>query len=517
MPPPPSATLLAGLPDTPDLPTTPCLQEYNHAAQHYTAALEHLDAAAGPPGMLQAGSEALRVMLLSNRSLALFRLGDYAAATEDAQAVLELQPGLSKAAFRAAAGQLALGDAASAVHRLRAMRCEAGAKPADMAAGWVALEVHAAARLAHEERRSASSGSSEKQQQQLQVLACQVAAELAAEADGEAGADADPVELLQQLTSLLGSGADQDAAAEAAAALEDPGRQCYQLLLFHLAGPSSSCVRAAAAALQAAAVAAGAGSPAVLWPTTVWLRLTAMAVDCCSGDSAAAAMQLLGWAAARDAWVRQHVLLHLLPGSPAGPAQESPVERILGLLEDTGRLHKAAPDAVVAAALLLQQYASDVASTEVVLHCRPLLPLLRAAAAAPGMAAFQPQGSEGGEACEEDGPGADGGSAELDGTASLSMEDMEQHALQQLRRKLQHVFIPELVAVRSCLLGAASALAGSSRHLVLAEAVEEKAAGSSADGKKTVVPGAFVTGKVPSCERAAAVCCGPPHAATLMV
>ena len=62
-----------------------------------------------------------------------------------------------------------------------------------------------------------------------------------------------------------------------------------------------------------------------------------------------------------------------------------------------------------------------------------------------------------------------------------------------MRQKRQQVFNADLVAVRRALLTAAAELAGSSRELLLAEAVERRGGGEGG-AKATVAVGAFLTG-----------------------
>lgn len=462
-----------------------------------------------------ASNEHLKVTLLCNRSLAHHRLGSYAAAANDAQAALHLQATHSKAAFRLAAALLQLGDVTAAMHALHLPPESQGSTRGQLPAGWDVLKAHAASRLAHERRQAASVvGAAGSAWAQLQgVLAL-----LEAEADGEAdGPEADPAALMQQLAALLKPPARSDAssvevAACLAASLEAPGCRAYQLLLFHLASPTASCVEAAASALKAAALAAAASSSATLWPAVVWQRLVALATDCSGGTHSgmAAALQLLEWAAGRDSYVRLQLLLHPLPVLEGAESNGSPIDQVLSALADSGRLHHMPPAAVSAAAQLIRRYAADPASTDALAVCRPLLPLLRAAAAAESMAAFQLEADGANQAASAavEASQADGGSGLVRSSAGLSaspadqeaqpaaprtLAEAEEQALLALRQKRQRVFIAELVSLRRELLGAALQLAARSRELLLREAVEERASGVR-EGKRSVGAGAYLTG-----------------------
>lgn len=418
---------------------------------HYSTALGSLAADGAPP------QQQLRAALLTNRALAQHRMGRYAAAAQDAEAALEASASDGKATLRAAAARLMLGDGAAAA-RHAALFAEQGAgaggdsaaAPTQQLAA-AALARHAAALAAHQQRLAELAQSPAADD-------CAVAdllAALEAEAEGSGDGAAGPADLAQQLAKRL--------AADAAAAARLEALQGHQLLIFFLADPDPACQQAAAAALRAAGQAAAAGSPGVvLWPAAVWRRLAALATEA-GGAGSALAMQLLGWAAEQDAWVRQHSLLHPLAGAAAPPSAGmtvSPVAQIAGMLGDSARLQRMQPAAVTAAACLLRLYASDAAAAEGLLAqgCQPLLALLRAAAAVESMVVFQPA---------PDASGSEGSSA------SSSTADAEEEARQQLRLKLQRVFVGEAVALRHALLGAAADLAAASRALLLAEAVRE--------------------------------------------
>jgi hypothetical protein len=345
-----------------------------------------------------------------------------------------------------------------------------------------------------QEQQSASMARQQAVLQTLQALRAE------AEGDGEWEEDADALNLLEQLTALLSSSSgtgntgsiEYAAAAAAAAALESPGQQGQQLLLFYLS--DAACQQAAAGALRAAGQAAAAGSAAVLWPAGVWQRLEAMATAVSGGESsstAVVAMQLLGWAAGQDGWVRQQLLLHPLPapnGATPAVGTSSPVAQVVAQLATRSQLQAMQPAAIVAAAQLLQQYAADAASSKglLALGCRPLLALVRAAAAAEGLDAFAPADASTGLSSE---PAAGQAAA-----VASSREGAEQQALHELRQKRQQVFNAGLVAVRRALLTAAADLEGSSQELLLAEAVERKGSGEGGGGKTTVTAGAFLTG-----------------------
>jgi hypothetical protein len=369
------------------------------------------------------------------------------------------------------------------------------------------LKAHAQARLAHEGRKRRRNGGG------AAARATAVLKDLEAEADGDG--DGDPAVLMSQLTSLLG---DQrtDEALIAAAALEAPGSRAFQLLLFHLASPNAACSQHAEAALKAAALAAGA-SAAVLWPPLVWQRLVALATDS-SSSGAPAALRLLGWAAGGDGWVRQHLLPHPLQGSGSG---SSPLEQILEMLRDSSKLQHAAPDAVELAAALLLHYRCDAASQEALHGFGPLGALLRAAAAAEGMDAFRVAGQEaldaGPDQEPESGLARGGGLASAIADAPATEEEAEERALQALRLKRQQVFIAELVRLQRSLLRAACELAEAGRELLLAEAVQGRAASGSGGRQKVPAAGAFLTGGSPAgCLLAhAPSLCHPQTCATL--
>lgn len=474
----------------------------------YSAALQILaqDGEQAPAPL----SSALRQTLLTNRSLALYRLGDYAVAAGDAEAALQLDATSAKAAFRATAARLMLGDGEAATRHALLLKSLASCPGGDDAASaaWAVAARHAAAL---EERQRRLAAHSQRPDCPAQQEAERLLAALAAEAEGEGDAELAPAALLQQLGTLLSGSIDggggsskyshssvsltvAEAAAGACAALErDP--QGYGLLLFFLADPDPQCRQAAAAALLSAgqmgpAAGGGAGAEsdggeaaAVLWPAQVWRRLVGMAADCASSSAAVAALRLLGSAAQRDAWVRQQLLVHPLPGAePGAPgdAPAAPVARVAAMLHDDGTLCRLSPAAVEAAAELLRLYASDAAAAAGLLHLgsRPLLALVRAAVAAEGMPAFQPAAADDSAGGAASAPAAVG-----------SKESLEQEALQQLRKKRQAVYNAELAALQRRLLGAAAQLAGASRDLVAAEAVQ--AAGA---GKKGVKAGPLLTG-----------------------
>ena len=499
-------------------------QDYRGATEHYSAALRLLEDEAPAPG-----SAPLRLAVLTNRSLALHRLGRHAAAAEDAEAALRLDPTSTKAAFRAAAARLMAGEGAAAARHAQVLLCIGPAAhegaSASPPAAWAALAQHAAA-LAEHERRLAANQEHAAVQRVAELLA-----ELEAEAAGEGETEGGPVELLQRLAALLGagskqegnscstahassagsnSGSDAEAAGAAAAALE-AHPQGFRLLLFFLADPDPATQQAAAGALQATARAAGGGAPAVaLWPSQLWQRLAALTADAGGGGVQAAALRLLRWAAERDSWVRQHLLLHPLPASSLGDAASktasgstATVAQVAGLLSDAGAVQRMSPAAVQAAAQLLRVYASDAAAAEGLaqLGCRPLLALLHAVTAAEGMPGFQPPEQA---ATADGGPdaslaGGSGGSASgaAPATVAASKEEAEQAALEALRSKLRNVFIPELVSLQRCLLSAAADLAGASRELLLAEVVQGQ--GGSGGGKRGVSAGPFLTGEPAGC------------------
>lgn len=464
----------------------------------------------------------LRLPLLTNRALARHRLGKYAAAAEDAEAALQLDPSNVKAAFRAAAAHLALGDGISAERHASMLSSRGDAPGAGInvaPAGWGAVTQHAAALAAHQRRVEAihqGQHAYPQAQSSLQPHMEALLGSLQAEAEGEdAELPGGPVHMLQQLATLLGDG-EGVAAAEAAAVLcAAPGQRGWRLLLFFLADPDPACQAAAAAALRAAGRAAALNSSAVLWPAEVWRRLLAAALA--AGRSAGsdplsvAPMQLLVWAAERDAWVLQQLLTHPLPGGePAvdepDTAGLAPLTQLSALLINASKLQLVEPEAVVAAAKLLRLYASDPAAAEALgnLGCRPLLALLRAASSAEGMAAFQQPGDEANAgstsavAAAAEGPAGEQVDAAA-GTAAAAAagaqtEDPEQAALQALRRKRRAIYDGELVALRRALLGALAELAGSCRELLLVECVVREGHAGWAS-KRKVSAGAFLTGE----------------------
>lgn len=440
------------------------------------------------PGGLQADT-ALRLTLLTNRSVAQYREGSYASSSKDAQAVLSEEPKHVKATYRAAAAQLQQGNAATAVQLLDALQQLGPGNPGQpLPPDWEALKAHAEARLAHEDRKRRCSGGD------AGTRVAAILADLEAEADGEL--DGDPQVLMSQLTALL-EGQQPEEGSSAAAALEAPGSRAFQLLLFHLAGPNAACSQQAQAVLKAAAVVAGGTARAtVLWPPLVWQRLVASATDSGSGGSAAA-LRLLGWAACHDTWVRQHLLPHPLPGGGAG---SSPLEQILAMLHDASKLQHAVPESVELAAALLLHSSRDAGSLEALHGFRPLLALLRAATAAEGMSAFHVAGQETLDAGDEQEAGAGlargGGMAAAVAAAPATEEEAEERALQALRLKRQQVFVAELVRLQRSLLRAACTLAEASRELAAAEAVQGRAAG----GKSVLTAGPFLTGgSLPGC------------------
>lgn len=486
---------------------------------------------------------ALQLPLLTNRALAQHRLGEYAAAAEDAEAALQLSPGSTKAAFRAAAARLALGNG-HAADRHAVLVCKhgsgAGTERDSVPAGWAALAQHAAALAAHQQRvETVQQQPHDDPPASVHQRVAALLRSLQAEAEGEeAELPGGPVQLLQQLAGVAGCGtgsgssstdssssdssgacdAGTAAAAEAAAALcAVPGQRCWRLLLFFLADPDPACRAAAAAALRAAGQAAAAGSPCVLWPAEVWRRLLAAALaadrqgDC--GALSAEAMLLLHWAAERDSWVRQQLLTSPLPPEEAAVGEQGagggpPLAQLTALLGDASRLHFVAPATAAAAAQLLRQYAADPAAAQALgsLGCRPLLALLRAAGAAEGMAAFQQPG-DGADASNSADPagvaGPDGTQAAAAGgggaaaTGEGQTGDAELEALQALRKKKRAIYDAELVAVRCALLGALAELAGACRELLLAECVVRGAPAGSGD-KRRASAGPFLTGEPPA-------------------
>ena len=492
--------------------------------QHYTAALEALSSST-------AGSAACRLPLLTNRALAAHRLGDYAAASQDAEAALGLDAANSKAAFRAAAARLALGDVAATARHAALLQPARGVAAQALPAGWAALQQHAAALLAHQQRVEACKADIQQQGngqavrqavgRLLQVLAAEAAGE--EEEDGAELPAGGAAALLEQLAGMLnsaGSGGGEDtpatpavpaAAAAAAAAAMDaaPGQRGWRLLLFFLADPDPRCQAGAAAALQAAALAAGGGG-SVIWPAEVWHRLAAAATNWSGGSSTAApAMQLLAWAAERDAWVRQQLLTHPLPAEGAssaatvGAGRLSPLAQLVGVLGDAKQLRHAPPAAAAAAAALLQHYGHDPVAAEAlrVLACRPLLALLRATAGVDGMAAFaqEEKQQDGTGAHAPGGAHAPASGAAGGGSSTSSHLDPEQEALEALRRKLAAVYIAEAVALRQSLLSAACQLARGAHELLLQEAVDSSSAGGSSSSgggaKRGVAAGAFLIGE----------------------
>lgn len=394
-------------------------------------------------------------------------------------------------------------------------------------AGWALLAQHAATLAAHQRRVEAVQQRLSADPLDRVPVHQQVAAllrSLQAEAEGEdAELPGGAVHLLRQLAALLGadrgtgSSAASDratAASEAAAALcAAPGQRGWRLLLFFQADPDPACQAAAAASLRAAGQAAAAGSPAVLWPAEVWCRLLAAALSAATQEAgplhSASAMRLLHWAAERDAWVRQQLFTHPLyggeeaAGKPA-TAGAAPLTQLAAPLGDATRLHLMAPAAVVAAAQLLQLYASDSAAADALgsLGCRPLHALLRAVSSAEGMAAFQqPESSSAAAAAPapagpagEQADAAFGGDSGSGAAAGGPLEDPELEALQALRRKRRAIYDEELVAVRRALLGALAELAGGCRELLLAECVAREGPAGSA-GRRKVSAGPCLTGE----------------------
>ena len=499
-------------------------QEYADAVEHYSAALRLLDGSSGA-----ADTAPLHLALLTNRSLALHRLGRYAAAAADAEGALQLEPSSSKAAFRAAAARLIAGDGATAMQHARLLVCDGstGAEGASSAAAsqlavWAALAQHATAMAEHQQRLAAAESSTSANPDIWELLQA-----LAAEAEGEGEAAGGPAALLHRLAALLGAGGRQGEsgasagigshsshssdATKAAVALE-AHPQGFRLLLFFLADPDPAAQQAAAAALQAAAhAAAGGRAGTVLWPSQVWQRLAALATDTSGGEVQRAALRLLSWASGQDTWVREQLLLHPLHTASSSPqasaathGRPAVVEQVAGLLLQAATLHRMGPAAVQAAAELLRQYATDAAAAEALaqLGCQPLLALVRAASLAEGMAAFlTAQQNEGAEdptvsAAERYAPGGDGSSSsKVGGGSGDSSVDPEQEALEALRDKLRKVFIADLVAFQRCLLAAACQLASASRELLLGEAVVEQGSGSGGvGGKRGVGAGPFLTG-----------------------
>lgn len=530
---PPLAASLAA--PHPCLPSSHCLQDYDAAAEHYSAALRLLD------GSSAADATPLRLALLTNRSLALHRLGRYAAAAADAEAALQLDPASTKAAFRAAAAHLMAGNGAATAQHAQALvmcgspaggtTCEAPSQPA----AWAALARHATALAAHQQRLANAQQAAAAVPDVGELLEA-----LAAEAEGEGDAAGGPAALLHRLAALLGADGGQQASssrhssgsstgsdAEKAAVALEAHPQGFTLLLFFLADPDPAAQQAAVAALQAAGCAAAGGSTAaVLWPSQVWQRLAALGTDAAGGELQASALRVLSWAAGQDPWVREQLLLHPLP-APAGtsPASAAPpgspaiTAQVAGMLAQPATLHNMAPAAVQAAAELLRQYATDAAAAEALaqLGCRPLLALLHAARQAEGMAAFRaPEqdgdadaaaaGTNGDEVCA---PGRDSSASSRAGAGSAaSPADAEQEALEALRSKLRKVFIADLVALQRCLLSAACRLAVASRELLLSEAVVEQGSSSSGSGgKRGVGAGPFLTGGQSGCWWICPCCC----------
>lgn len=500
------------------------LQEYAAAVEHYSAALRLLDGSSAT-----ADAAPLHLALLTNRSLALHRMGRYAAAAADAERALQLEPSNSKAAFRAAAAQLMAGDGATAMQHARLLVCDDSAAAEDSSsaaasqlAAWAALARHATALTGHQQRLAAAEASTGANPEIWELLEA-----LAAEAEGEGEAAGGPAALLHRLAALLGAGgrhgesgassgigsnsSNRGDATKAAVALE-AHPQGFRLLLFFLADLDPAAQQAAAAALQAAAhAAAGGRAGTVLWPSQVWQRLAALATDTSGGEVQRAALRLLSWAAGQDTWVREQLLLHPLHTASSSPEASaathgSPavVAQVAGLLLQPATLHRMAPAAVQAAAELLRHYAKDAAAAEALaqLGCQPLLALVCAASLAEGMAAFQTaQQNEGAEdptvsAAERYAPGGDGSSSsKTGGGCGDSSIDPEQEALEALRDKLHKVFIADLVALQRCLLAAACQLANASLELLLGEAVVEQASGGgAASGKRGVGAGPFLTG-----------------------
>ena len=169
----------------------------------------------------------------------------------------------------------------------------------------------------------------------------------------------------------------------------------------------------------------------------------------------------------------------------AGAANSPPMTQLTALLGDASRIQRMQPAAVEAATLLLLVYAGDAGAAEGLLRlgCQPLLSLLRAAGAVEDMPAFQPADMDG-----------DAGSATY-GLGARGREDAEEAARRQLQHKLRQVYVAEAVALRRCLLAAAVALAGASRDMLLAEAVQQpKEIGKQKSSKRYKVAGPFLTG-----------------------
>ena len=379
--------------------------------------------------------------------------------------------------------RLLLGDGAAAA-------CHAALLPQRAADGgpeppaWSTLRAHTEA-LQHRAAAVSSESACPRVQQLLTALAAE------AEGEGDEEADRGPAELLTQLAGLLtqgssssssGGGGGGGAEEAAAAAAMDASPQGHRILLFFLADPDPATQRAAEAALQAVAQAAAGSPAAVLWPAQVWARLTAVATEPQQGSAAAAAMELLRWAAERDAWVRQQVLTHPLvapAAEGAEPVSLAPLPRIAAALRDSER--QLPPAAAEAAARLFRAYAADPAAAEALgtLGCSPLLALLRAAAAADS------------EAVEAASAGAD---VPADAGAS-GPGSAEAAALQQLRLKRLQVYDAPRVCLRRSLLAAAAELAGASRELVRAEAVQAAGSRSGGGSKRSAQAGAFLAGQ----------------------
>ncbi len=528
LPPPASLLLLPAF--TCPIATIPS-QDYGAAAENYSAGLNLLESGSSP-----ADSAPLRLALLANRSLALHRLGRYAAAAADAEAVLKLDPSSSKAAFRAAAARLMMGDGAAAAQHAQVLVKDGGpaaqttsGAAASQPATWAALARHAAALAEHQLQLAVAEEHAAAVPEVGELLEA-----LAAEAEGEGEAAGGPAALLHRLAALLGAGgrqggvdcADSSSSSrgsssasveQKAAVVLEVHPQGFRLVLFFLADPDPAVQQAAIAALQAAAqAAAGCSAATVLWPGHVWQRLAALGADAGGGEVQQCALCLLSWAARNDAWVREQLLLHPLPApgsstdaSSTLPGSPAIVAQVAGLLAEPATLHSMAPAGAQAAAGLLQHYATDAAAAEALaqLSCQSLLALLCAAREAEGLAVFRPpdqaaadDAAAAGDNAQAYAPNHDGGPAQSGGgnhiKDSSKAVDPEQEALEALQSKLRKVYIADLVALQRCLLAAACQLAGASRELLLGEAVVEQSS-PGASGKRGVGAGPFLTGGSP--------------------
>lgn len=173
----------------------------------------------------------------------------------------------------------------------------------------------------------------------------------------EGEGDADIGAVLAELAPLL------TGSAEARAAFElRPG---YPLALYCFTEAYSPL---AAAVLQAASGRQSAPQPApapeeaalgeqggtVLWPAAVWQRLLTTALAGSSAPLAAAAMQLLAWAAG-DPWARCQVLAHPFPGGAGSGGQRCPAEQVATALQQLSQ-SGLQPAAVTAAVELLGRW-----------------------------------------------------------------------------------------------------------------------------------------------------------------